>query len=291
MKVFKKSQFKRKSVLELFDNVEQEKTITEIEKQHKKEWMQYPTILTRINPFITTSNRKTKDFSQEIILENSWGRITKFGPALTQKDEDVLIAVLTHAKEYKDKQINETLAYEGNIVDIISLISKSKRPSADSYKSIYKSLVKLSSTTVNLEIKSGNSKRYRRVLTNNIISFIDFDEKTKKIKVIFNPKFYSMYIKKELTLLHLETRLQMLKSAVDKKIYQFIFSHRDCKWRGSFKKLAAVINVLDQPEKQVKRLIKKSIQNLIEHNLLSSDSCFLNSEIVLLIGNRDLYQN
>ena len=194
MKVYKRAQFEGPSIFDSFSDTTETSTKTEKREVKQKEWTQYPTILTRINPFIITSNRKEKKFAEEIIRESPWGRITKFGPTLTQKDEDVLIAVLTHAKKYKDKQINETLAFEGSIVDIIRLITKSKRPGADSYKSIHKSLVKLSSTTVNLEIKSKN--RYRRIMSNNIISFIDFNEKTKKIKVIFNPKFYAFYIEK-----------------------------------------------------------------------------------------------
>jgi hypothetical protein len=291
MKVHKKSLFEGPSFLDSLSDTTETSTKTEKREVKQKEWMQYPTILTRINPFIVSSNRKEKKFAEEIILESPWGRITKFGPTLTQKDEDVLIAVLCHAKEYKDRDIKRTLAYVGNIADIAKTLIKSNKPSGDTYSCIHKSLIKLASTVVNLEVKPPSSNKYKRVLTNNIISHIDYCKKTKKIKVIFNPKFYSLYIKKEITLLHIETRLKTLKSAVDKKIYQFVFFHSSCEWKGSFKKLAAVINVLDQPEKQVKRLIKKSIQNLIELNLLSPDSCFLNSEIVLLIGNRDLYRN
>jgi hypothetical protein len=284
MKVFKKSQFKRKSVLELFD-VEQEKTITEIEKQQKKEWMQYPTILTRINPFLITSNRlkEKKDFTQELVLENAWGRITKYGPILNQKDEDVLIAVLCHAREYKDRDIKETLAYVGNIADIAKTLIKSDKPSGDTYSCIHKSLMKLASTVVNLEVKSASSNRYKRILTNNIISYIDYCKKTKKIKVIFNPKFYRLYIKKEYTQLHIETRLQSLKSPVEKKIYQFVASHRERKWKGSCKKLAKVLNLnANRPESQIKRTIKNAINSLVEFNLLSENSCFLTPEIVFI---------
>ncbi|MBT8763085.1 replication initiation protein [Desulfohalobiaceae bacterium Ax17] len=252
------------------------------EKQ-QQEWMQYPTILTRINPFLITSNRikEKKDFVNELILENSWGRITKIGPVLTQKDEDILIAILCYAKQYKDKDITGSLAYIGNIIDIARVLTKSKRPGKDTYSSIHKSLIKLASTVINLEVKSNN--RFKCILSNNIILHIDYNDKTKKIKIIFNPKFYRLYIKKEYTQLHIKTRLQSLKSPVEKKIYQFIMSHRSKTWRGAREKLEKVLNLNpDRPTNQRRRTIREAINALIARNLLSQNSGLLSADIVVL---------
>jgi hypothetical protein len=253
-----------------------------IHKNPKKEWTHYPIALSRISPFLISSNRAKDTAYKEILIKKGpWGELTKYGPVLTVDDEDILLAILNLAKPVKIKG-KETLEFSGHIIEIANLIIKS-RPSVYTYNRIHTSLIKFQTTTIHLKVKINN--RHRLILSSNIIASIKYNEKTKKIRVVINDEFYKLYIKKDIMQVHTETRLSKLSGKTAKKMYMFIMSHKDNPvWKGQYLKLAEILNInTSQPDKQKKRLIKQAIQELIKNDILDTDQTyFLDNGIVQL---------
>jgi hypothetical protein len=294
MSIYKRSQFKCKSVLEIFSNTEEESLIfnnknlneTEcIKKSDNNEgWIYYPTIFCRLNPFEPINyNRiiaKDESFKEVKLFTGPWGELTKYGPMLSTDDEDILISLL-HLVKVKNINYKETFVYEGSILKIARQITKAKRPGKCTYDRIYLSLQKLAATNINLKI--GQHKKI--IITNNIISEIIFNGQSNLIKVTINPKFYQLYVRREVTKICTDTRLLKIKGKIAKKMYLFVLSHKSNPvWRGHYMKLANALNVnKTQSSKQIKRLIKQAVRELIDLQILAPErSVFFTSKLIQL---------
>jgi hypothetical protein len=120
-----------------------------------------PVKLARTSPFFPMSRRdmQIRPIFNEVVMENSWGKITVSGQKLSIHDESVLLAVLSLARQARHHLIKTTYAEMCRTMNINKGTSQ--------YKSISKSLKRLAGTVVNTELyeQEEKNKTDKRLLT------------------------------------------------------------------------------------------------------------------------------
>jgi hypothetical protein len=238
-----------------------------------------PTDLCRASPFfpIARQNLGQRDFIEDMVIAtSSWGEILYTGPRLSTYEEDVLSAVLAildqieHRKN-TDEDGRYTYTYQGPLRPILKLVLPgTKKFGKTNYKKVLRALKLMAATAIELRIKKGSKISTIEIV--NILSRAKWDEDKKELTVTVNPFFYECYARGSVTLLDVLQRSK-LRSPVAKSLYRFAMSHRNDVWKGHFLTLAAALNLdLEQPQKEIKRRIKRAIKTLAGHKLLTVDS-------------------
>lgn len=251
-----------------------------------------PTDMCRVSPFFPLARQKLKDrpyIRDMVITSSSWGDIKYTGPKLSTYDEDALMAVLAILDSAQNRQVTElrgkkTYTYRGQLLPILKLMGLSS--GSLNYKRIKESLELMLSAVVKLEIYKRTSRGKRKLSRwnmSNMLSTADWNDEKKELIVTVNPYFYESYIAGNVTLIDVESRSK-LRSPTAKSLHRFMQSHRSYVWEGHFFTLASTLNLdRNQPDKELKRYIKRAISELIKCRILKSGSGFSNKEVVKLI--------
>lgn len=266
-------------------------------------WCGFPTDMTRVSPFypMQTNELGKRPFMRDTLISSaSWGEIRYTGPKLSIHEEDALLALLaileSVTKYRKETTLDErkTYSYTGPILPLWRLMygtktktGKDKKPSASDYKRLIASLELLSVAGVKLSIaartKTGN-KKVRYTSLSSMLANVAWDEDNKVLSATINPFFYETYYAGSVTYLDVQKRMA-IKGDIAKSLYRFIQSHKQQTplWTGHFLTLAQVLNMdIGQPAKEIRRLLKDSVNELVRQGVLHKSSKFLKTDIVTL---------
>jgi hypothetical protein len=251
-----------------------------------------PTDLCRVSPFypLNRNQLNQRDYLDEIIItkSNSWGEIHYSGPRLSTYDEDVLMGILSLLTQIKHRQNTKendknTYTYKGPILPLLKTVgfTDSKRD----YERIRKSLRFLASAVLTIKVYKRNTRGKRHLTTwnmTNILSAAKWNEKEKVISITINPYFYETYNAGTFTQIELQKRTE-IKSPIAKALYRFTASQRN-DWTGHYLTLANALNMDTDNDYEVKRNLKKALQEVINKKILQKGSGFIRNkpEIITL---------
>ncbi len=243
-----------------------------------------PTDMCRVSPFFPVNRQDVgnREFIRDMVIaSSSWGKILYTGPKLTTYEEDVLTAVLAildmiEHREKTEEHGQATYTYRGPVRKILKLVNpNTKHYSSKEYKRVLSALELMLSSVIKMYVARNSSKGGKSTKTiemANILSWAKWDESVKEVTVTVNPYFYECFARGSVTLLDVLQRSE-LRSPIAKSLYRFIMSHKGNVWEGHFLTLAAALNLdLEQPQKEIKRYIKRAIKALISHKLLEATS-------------------
>lgn len=245
-------------------------------------WMSFapmPTDMCRVSPFFPMNPRqmeKREYIDGMVIASNAWGDVKYSGPKLSTFEEDVLLAVLALLKAVEPTGEDEPAwTYDGALRPILVAMGI-KRTGGDNYRRVRDALRRLAGAVVEIRTKRG------RWTMSSMISWAGGDEKSNDLTVTVNPYFAEMYAAGSVNLLDLAKRAE-LSRPVSKALHRFATSHRG-DWRGHFLTLAAAINLdMDQPPKQLRRLIRQGMTELRKVGVLTTKSKFAGDVVTLAV--------
>lgn len=245
-------------------------------------WMSFapmPTDMCRVSPFFPMNPRqmeKREYIDGMVIASNAWGDVKYSGPKLSTFEEDVLLAVLALLKAVEPTGEDKSAwTYDGALRPILVAMGI-KRTGGDNYRRVRDALRRLAGAVVEIRTKRG------RWTMSSMISWAGGDEKSSDLTVTVNPYFAELYAAGSVNLLDLAKRAE-LSRPVSKALHRFATSHRG-DWRGHFLTLAAAINLdMDQPQKQLRRLIRQGMTELRKVGVLTTKSKFAGDVVTLAV--------
>lgn len=216
-----------------------------------------PNEMTRISPFFPMSklDMGRRPYEKQA-YQNSWGTIEIQGERLAIFDESVMLAVLRLAKMKKafsfSTSYNEILKIMGSAVG------------SDTYRAVFTSLKRLTGTSICLTIKAKDGSQ-KTGLVNTILSGVKFDKYALRISI--NDYFGAMYLDGFITSIDLDFR-SSLRGDITKALYRF-YEGQPVNFEIHIEKLCDAINLdKSQPKYQLRRLLNKSLKELIDHKFL-----------------------
>lgn len=238
-----------------------------------------PTELCRVSPFFPMSKNEmaTRTFVQDLVItKSSWGEISYTGEKLSIYEEDALLALLAILDAMRREK--EAYIYEGPALPILKLMGYEK-PGKVEYQRLEAAFQRMAGARFTMFIKDVIRT------TENIVSRIAVDQKTRNFVVALNPYFAEQYLAGTVTLLDVVQR-RRLKKPTSKSLYRFMSSHRNPEWKGHFLTLASALNLnVEQPHFEIRRQIKDAVAELKKHGMLEASSGFIrgSKEVIRLI--------
>ena len=271
-------------------------TATQSEQASLAQWCGFPTDMTRCSPFFPMNPKDLghREYLRDIVITAAnWGEIKYTGPQLSTYEEDALIALLaildntTHYKSVSEADGSKTYTYKGPALPLLKLLGYA-RPGKDAYKRLVSALKLLISAVIELSISTGKTKSRKKrapryIHLSNMLSGVLWDENKKELSATVNPFFYETYMAGRITLMDVAKRMG-LKGAISKALYRFVQSQRNSTvFRGHFLTLADALNInREQPSREVRRLLKTAINELIKNGILKKKSGFIDQDIIQL---------
>lgn len=217
-----------------------------------------PVKLARTSPFFPMSRRdmQIRPIFNEVVMENSWGKITVSGQKLSIHDESVLLAVLSLARQARHHLIKTTYAEMCRTMNINKGTSQ--------YKSISKSLKRLAGTVVNTELYEQEEKKKTVVedIIGTMISHVRQQPKSTKIEIDVSPYFLSLYGANLTTSIDLDERAK-LKGDITKPIYRFLQTHEPGAVPFGLLTFCKGINLdTEQPLAEIRKKLRKALAEL-----------------------------
>jgi hypothetical protein len=242
-----------------------------------------PTDMCRVSPFFPLRQQDMKERSfirGMVITSNSWGEIKYTGPKLSTYEEDVLLAVLALLDSNKNRHVEEvegksTYTYRGPLLPVLRLMGYTgKGYGQTNYRRVLSALELMLSAVIRMEIlgRTTRGKRKSRIIDmTNMLAHAKWHEELKELVVTFNPYFYEQYIAGTVALIDVLERAK-LKSPIAKSLMRFMQSHRSEAWGPAhFLTLARALNLdLEQPPREIRRLLKGAIAELLKTGWLST---------------------
>ena len=181
----------------------------------------------------------------------------------------------------------KTYTYEGPILPILKILGM-KKVGRTNYIYLLKSLRRLIGATIELTIstgktKSGKKRQSRRTHIVSILGGVYWDDNKKQLSVTVNPFFYETYIAGRVTLMDVAKRMS-LKGTIAKALYRFVQSQRSNPvFEGHYLTLVDALNMdREQLPKQLRRLLKTAISELVRQGVLVKKSGFVDQDIIRL---------
>lgn len=216
-----------------------------------------PTQMTRTTPFYPMSKREMRDRpAEKLEWETPWGKIAVSGERLAVYDETILLNLLLLVKKHRNEAF-ETTQYE-----LCKLANV--KPATNTYNAIWKSIKRLSTTHIDLEIWEGKGKARKPIseMTGTIITWTRRNRKTGKLQIALNPYFIEIYADSFVTNIDLKFRVS-LKGDTSKALYRFYEGQRGNKYAVHILKLATAINVnINLPTNELRKTIRKGLREL-----------------------------
>jgi len=270
----------------------QSKTIDLLPAQ--KEWIDFPTIFTRLvlmNQSLTSNAQKQqKTIRETVVYKNAWGEIAFRGPAITFRHLEILFTILSMSQYGANRfqcTTEKSLYYHGTLGEIYRAISKSPktRPNKKVYDSIHNILLDWMNMIISLRVKHKNN-RYL-IYNEHILKYKHITE-IDEIFVDFYHNFSQFYKRNETTMLHTETILKNVRKDGAKLLYAFVMSHRDNPvWHGDYLKLAEIIKLnMEQPNRYIKQHINTYVKELQKLQILDTENTgWITRQTILLWRN------
>jgi hypothetical protein len=258
-------------------------------------WFGFPTDLTRCSPFFPMRHNELgerKFLRDFLITAAGWGEIRYTGPQLTTYEEDALMVVLAildvaNHRETTETEGRKTYTYRGPALPLLRMLGY-ERPNVKDRKRLVGALELLTVAGVKLFVAAGKTKKGkqrapRQTYMSAMLAGAAWNEEKKELSVTVNPFFYEAFFAGTVTFIDVSKRIA-IKGVVAKALYRFVQSHRkNIVFEGHFLTLADTLNIdREQPAFELRRLIKRSIAELIRQNVLTKKSKFVSQDIVLL---------
>ncbi|MCP4687050.1 MAG: hypothetical protein GY859_03310 [Desulfobacterales bacterium] len=198
-----------------------------------------PTLMTRVSPFHFKSRFSSKQWPM-VRLDSGegihWGRMLVVGELLIIYDETILLSLLALLRK------NRCDAFETSRNEICRIIDD--KPGPASGNAIWRSILRLSGTRIDLQLCTGRGKRRKVVkeMTGSILSYADRDPETGAIHVAVNPYFLEMYGESFVTNIDLRFRAG-LKRDVSKAFYRFYQGMIAAEHEIEIRRLAHAVNL------------------------------------------------
>lgn len=234
------------------------------------------TDLCRVSFFFPMNRREKRDFIENlVVMKNAWGEMQFLGPRLSTYEEDVFLAALALAKIQHSSGGAEYI-YDGPMVALVKTLVRTNHPSTVDYRRVYRSLRLLMVSALEIRMNKQNT-----VGLDNILTSVNWDKDTRRIKIVFNPYFAEKFLVGTYTLLGIEQRLR-LRGPVAKALHRFVSSQRET-WTGHYLTLAGALNLsAEQHGFTLRRMLKGAITELVKGGVLCDNSGFANKDQVLL---------
>ena len=218
-----------------------------------------PTEMTRVSPFFVLSDSSKEEYTK-LTCENPWGKMTISGLKLSIHDEDVLMAIV----KLFLKQNSETVTTTRSEICTIMGVASGKA----TYESITRSLDKLITTLITLEIKDNKTGKHKLRMGSTILSGSkEWD--SGKIIVTINPYFKESFLDTMVTSIDIDFRMS-LSHDISKSLYRFL-EGQGKHYRISIDKLIITLNLnKDQERYHIRQLIKHGLKELQEKGYLES---------------------
>lgn len=182
----------------------------------------------------------------------------------------------------------KTFTYKGPVLPIIRILYGNKTPNSGYYRRLIDSLRLMMSSVVEMSLsngksRSGKKRAPRKLQMVNMLAGVYWDETRKELAVTINPFFYEMYLAGRVTLMDVTKRMS-LKGTISKALYRFVQSQRSNPiFVGHFLTLSDALNMdREQPAKEIRRLLKTAINELIRQGVLMEKSGFVEQDIIKL---------
>ena len=238
-----------------------------------------PTLLTRVSPFHFKGKEKFKEWPLVRLDSgdgNFWGKMRVVGELLVIFDETTLFCLLTLMMRYENDAFETTQVELGQLADI--------QPTPNAFGAIWKSIQRLAGTRIDLELRSGKSKRKKTVkeMTGSILSFADLDKETGNIRVVVNPYFTEMYAESFVTNIDLKFRAS-LKADISKAFYRFYQGQYGNESDIDIIRLARAVNLdTEQEMHRLRAKVRSGLQELRERAYLDKFEITKNNRVKVL---------
>ena len=223
-----------------------------------------PTDMTRTSPFFPMNRREMKDRPFESLTwETAWGRITFEGRRLAIYDESILFILLSRAAKHRSDTF---LTTQHEICKLVGV-----KPATNTYNAIWQSIDRLAGTKVSLETWKGKGRNRKTVqaMTGTIISWAGKDDKTGKLKIIFNPYFLKMYAESFITNIDFKFRAS-LKNDPAKALYRFYRSQKGMDYSCHILTIAQAVNLnIEIPMYKLRDRVRAALRELKSKGYLS----------------------
>ena len=252
-------------VMEVKDDIEKHiLDVTGKPQQLKLAFM--PTTIARTSPFFPMSKAEMKNrpLYQDFVIENRWGRITISGPRLSIYDESVLLTLLVLAKKHKSDHIQTSFSEMCETMGVAR--------GANTYAAISASLKRFRQAVIDTELykKDSEKKEVARLIGGAIVSSVDQETESGKIKVTLNPYFLALYGANLTTSLDVGERAK-LKGDTTKALYRFIQTHKPGSVPFGLLTLCHGINLnTEQPLFEIRKQIRPALTELKKHGHIKS---------------------
>ena len=255
-----------------------------------------------------------------VITSANWGEIRYTGPQLSTYEEDallVLLAVLNKQSKYRkvshvyetrtkydcdsgsykgelhvhheeiEGYTRKTYTYNGPMLPLLKLLGI-KKPGETNYTRLLRSLELLTVSGVKISVCTGKTKSGKRRAPRisqmcAMLAGVSWDDKSKELTATINPFFYETYMAGRITLMDVTKRMS-INGSIAKALYRFVQSQRNNPvFSGYFLTLADALNMdKEQPAKELRRLLKTAIGELVRQGVLLEKSGFVDQDIIRL---------
>ncbi len=227
-----------------------------------------PVEMTSISPFGIESRRfmNLKVYNRRIVADHEWGRMTLEGELLNVFDEDLLLILIHLMKKHGQ------LYFHTSLYEICGIKGTSVRK--DTAEAIWKSLERITKTTVTLETRKDVERgRFREIF--HLVDKASLREGKGQIRISINEYFYEHWGRHMVTHMNLKKRLE-LKGDISKALHRFLEGQSGFQTNGKkYLPLLKLVNVLNLESEEMYTLrwqIRKAIGELVNKNYLMQSS-------------------
>lgn len=242
-----------------------------------------PHQMAKVSIFFPMSDRDLKEERRLISKfehKTNWGKVVIEGIKLAIFEEDILLVLLYLAKD-NFKKFKDDFLLETNINKIDNLLYGGKGYTKRTEEVILRSLKHFE--LVSFDIITGEWKKKGKERLNiekwksigGIISSFFYDDKTKDLKIYFNPHFFIYFLGSMLTNINFTIRRKLKKDG-SKALLRFLSTHTDPSKMHILTVLNAINFNTNQPMSELRKKFKKYIAELKEVGVLGKKSIVKN---------------
>lgn len=261
--------------------------VDKLPKEEQKVFAFLPHQLAKTSIFFPMSDRDLGEERRKISKiehRTPWGWVVIEGIKLAIFEEDIFLALLKIAKENYREEKNVFIV-ETNMNRIINLVYGCAGYSKKNEEVILRTLKHFELVSFDLITgewkKKGKERLEKKFIRSigNIISGFDYDEKTKDLKIYFNPRFFAYFLESMLTNINYTVRRNLKKDG-SKALLRFISTHTNPDKMHILTVLNAINYNTNQPIRELRRKLKTFIAELKEHGVLGKKTQIFKDDTV-----------
>ncbi len=220
--------------------------------------VEYPTDMTRVNPFRPLSRRKKRDFVEAILFVNKYGTVRYRGELLGVDDEDVFMSLLREARE-ELFQGKEVIEIEVGVRELLRKLGR--QGDGNTIRWLKESLTRLRGGTMTFQTP-------RFTLVGGFLDGWKSDEQTGKLIIHLNRDLGKIYIKRAYTQIDFRERMN-LSGDIAKKLHAFLNGQRNKNRHFSFTEEEAKCFLNSEASvRELRRMLKGALEQMVQIGFL-----------------------